>query len=85
MDLVKRIKEIERLEKELHDRYDISIINYPNDDTVVVVNDFNVFMNVVKDSGFLVFDKPYLSKPSSYRARTILDNIVFDFYLEERV
>lgn len=80
-DLVERIKEIKMLEKELYEKYNITVINYPNDDTVVVVKDFNVFMNVVKDSGFLVFEKPWLSK-SSYRARTIMDNIIFDFYIE---
>lgn len=80
-DLVERIKEIERLEKELHDKYDITIINYPNDDTVVIVKDLNTFENIVKNSGFLVFDKPWESE-STYRARTIIDNIIFDFYIE---
>ena len=80
-DLVARIKEVKRLEKELHDKYDITIINYPNDDTVVIVKDLNAFENIVKNSGFLVFDKPWESE-STYRARTIIDNIIFDFYIE---
>ena len=83
-DLVERIKEIKCLEEELYERYNVTVINYPNNDTVVLINDFNVFMNVVKDSGFLVFDKPWASKPT-YRARTIIDNIVFDFYLDEKM
>ena len=82
LELVELIKEIKKLEKELR-KYDVNVINYPGDKTVVLINDFDVFMNIVKESNYLGLEKPYESEPT-YKATTAVDDIIFEFYIEGR-
>lgn len=82
LELVELIKEIKELEKKLR-KYDVNVINYPDGKTVVMIHDFDAFMNIVKKSNYLGLEKPYESE-STYKATTAIDDIIFEFYIEGR-
>lgn len=82
IELVELIKEIKELEKKLR-KYDVNVINYSDGKTVVIIHDFDAFMNIVKKSNYLGLEKPYESE-STYKAMTAVDDIIFEFYIEGR-
>lgn len=74
--MIEKIREINKLQKELYCKHNVAIVSYPGDPTRVLVYDFNKLNEIANEITFeKIYDDYY-----KYRATAIVEDIEFEAY-----
>ena len=74
--MIEKIREINKLQKELYNKHNVAIVSYPGDPIRVLVYDFNKIIEIANEVTFEKIDDDYFK----YRATAIVEDIEFEAY-----
>lgn len=74
--MIEKIREINRLQKELYNKHNVAIVSYPGDPIRVLVYDFNKIIEIADEVTFEKIDDDYYK----YCATAIVEGIEFEAY-----
>lgn len=74
--MIEKIREINRLQKELYNKHNVAIVSYPGDPIRVLVYDFNKIIEIADEVTFEKIDDDYYK----YCATAIVEDIEFEAY-----
>lgn len=74
--MIEKIREINRLQKELYNKHDVAIVSFPYDPIRVLVYDFDKITEIVDELTFEKIGGDFFE----YRATAIVEDIEFEAY-----
>jgi len=74
--MIEKIREINKLQKELYNKHNVAIVNYSNDPIRVLVYGFDKIIEIANEVTFEKIDSDYYK----YLATAIIEEIEFEAY-----